>query len=67
MSRGFRLELRKAFAEIALLLAGAIAGAAVGDLLLADHWVGEWVFPVIGAWLVFHGFGHFRRPSAEDS
>ena len=66
MSGEFRLELRKAFAEIAVLLAGAIAGGALGYLLLGDHWV-AWGFPVIGAWLVFHGVRHFRRTGAEDS
>jgi hypothetical protein len=52
MSGEFKLELRKAFADIAVLLAGAIAGGALGYLLLGDHWVGKWVFPVIGAWLL---------------
>ncbi len=67
MSGQSRLELRKAFAETAVLLAGAIAGGALGYLLLDDQWVGRWVFPVIGAWLVFHGVRRFRRASAEDT
>jgi hypothetical protein len=66
MSGEFKLELRKAFADIAVLLAGAIAGGALGYLLLGDHWVGKWVFPVIGAWLVFHSVRHFRRAGAQD-
>lgn len=67
MSGEFGLELRKAFAQSALLLAGAIAGGALGYLLLDDHWVGKWVFPVIGAWLFFHGVRHYRRGGAEDT
>ena len=66
MSGEFDLELRKALAEVALLLAGAIAGGALGHLFLDDHWVGKWLFPDIGAWLVFHGDRHFRRAGAED-
>ena len=67
MTDEFKLELRKAFAEIAILLLGAIAGGGLGYLVLGDHWVGKWVFPVIGAWLVYHGVRHFRKVDAQDS
>ncbi len=67
MSDDSRFELRKAFAETAVLLVGAIAGGLLGYLLLGDHWVGKWVFPVAGAWLVLFGVRHFRRAGAEDT
>lgn len=66
MTGDFKSELRKAFTEIAILLLGAIAGGVLGRLVLGDHWVGTWVFPVLGAWLFFHGVRHFRKVPAEN-
>jgi hypothetical protein len=67
MSDEFKTELRKAFAEITILVAGAFAGGGLGYLILGNHWAAQWVFPVLGAWLVYHGVRHFRKPDTQDS
>jgi hypothetical protein len=67
MSDEFKAELRKAFVETTLLLVGGIAGLVLGYLLLGDHWVGKWVFPVLGAGLVYHNVRRFMRTGEEDT
>ena len=57
MTGDFKLELRKALAETAVLLIGAFAGGALGYVMLGEHWLAQWVFPVLGAWLLHHAAG----------
>jgi putative Mn2+ efflux pump MntP len=67
MTDEFKSELRKAFANTTLLVVGAFAGAGLGYLSMGDHWVATWVFPVVGAWLVYHAVRSFRTAPSQDS